>query len=68
MLITMFGLLGGFMLWLLVDWKFPAPTEGKALTVCLACLAVGLAVGLWADGDTIRAISLAINRGSAPAY
>ena len=66
--ITLSGLLAGFVLWLLLDWKFPASTERKALIVCLTCLIGGLAVGLWADGDTIRAITHAMYRVPAPRY
>ncbi len=66
--ITLSGLLAGFVLWLLLDWKFPASTERKALIVCLSCLMAGLAIGLWADGDTIRAITQAMHRGSVPKY
>ena len=65
---TLFGVLGGFALWMFLDWKYPVRTERAALAVCLLCVGSGLAIGLWADADTLRAIASAMHRGPVPKY
>ena len=68
MLILLSCVIAGFVLWRCIDRRFPASTELHALIVLLACLALGLVIGLWADGDTIHAITSAIRRGPSPGY
>ncbi|MDO8514404.1 MAG: hypothetical protein Q7S50_02560 [bacterium] len=68
MLMSVSGLLGGFVLWLLVRQILVNKVGSHAAAVFFVCMAAGLVLGLWGDSDTILAISRSIHRGSAPAY
>jgi hypothetical protein len=68
MLIPACGLVGGFVLWVFVRKRLSCKVGRRATVVFFACLLVGLAVGLWADSDTIRTIYNALHRGPVPGY
>lgn len=68
MLISVLGLVGGFILWLCVRRRLQVKTGQQATVIFFVCLIAGLLVGLWGDADTIRAVVLAINHGPASTY
>jgi hypothetical protein len=68
MLISLIGLGCGFVLWIFVRKKLRHKTGRNATMIFFVCLGLGLVLGLWGDGETIRAIFHVLQHGPAPQY